>query len=95
MAAVLGKRMVEYPIHVSSPMYKGSNERKMREIRELASVAKKLECHINGVVEAGDRGLFQFSYSRLAEDLNVPRDDVRKLLLPVDGGHNGVTVEKR
>ena len=87
--------MVEYPIHVSSPGYRGANQRKLREIRELASVAKKLEGHINRAVEDGDCGSFEFSYSRLASDLNVPRDDVKKLLMSVDGGHNGVTVQKR
>ncbi len=86
--------MVEYPIHVSSPGYKGKSEKQLREALKLADLARKLERHINGIVSSGECGVFEFGYSNLAEELNESRDDVRRLLMPVDGGHNGITVKR-
>jgi len=70
--------------------YRGSNTLKQVQFQEKMRAARELEAYIRKMLAPGE--VTVFTYGDLAEANGLSKDFVRELLMPVGGGHNGITL---
>lgn len=86
--------MVTYPIHVRRKHYNGSKDHLRRRCARTNQTAAELERYLNRRIEESDQETQVFLYGFIAADTGIAEEEVRRLLFPVDCGHNGLTVRK-
>jgi hypothetical protein len=84
-----------YPVRVPRKDYRGSDAKRRRKIAADNQLAERLESYVNEQVAKAEGEYFEILYADAARDLNESLDDVTDILMGVDGGHNGLTVQRR
>ena len=87
--------MVTYPVHVPRKKYGGRKEKLKRKTIEYNRLVSDIESFINEKVEESDEDTIQIMSDSIAAHLGLSTGLVRKVVYTVDGGDNGVTVNKR
>ena len=77
--------MPKQRIHVDAKPYKGKDPKKQRRYHADIDAAKKLNQRM------GEDQPQIMTYSEIAEELQLDKETVHRLLFPVRGGDNGIT----
>lgn len=86
--------MVTYPVRVPRDGYWGKDGRRRQKAARHNQVAEELEKYINEKIAADPSAQQTYYYHLIALDLNLPLDEVERILFSLDCGHNGFTVSK-
>lgn len=86
--------MPVYPIHVQRRSYKGAKEAIRRKTMEYNCLVARVEEYLNKRIEASEEEVQVIEYYEIAQEMGLSTDTVCKILFPVDGGDNGITVWK-
>lgn len=81
--------MVELPIQPRFKRYRGAKPNLQRKAAEEYSAAKKIADHVNTLIANDPSEIQQYIFARIALDLRVEADEVRRAL---PGGYNGLTL---
>jgi hypothetical protein len=88
------KGMGRYPVRIPTIAYSGSNSRRRWTVDAQNALAQRIEAYINHRVEQQEQEFYSFTYASIAQEFGTTTEKVRRILLPVDGGHNGLTIHR-
>jgi hypothetical protein len=86
--------MVTYPVHVPRDHYYGKDERRRRKAQRYNQIAQECEDYLNRKIRDDPAPVQQYEYWRIAHDLNLILEEVQKVMIGVECGHNGITIQK-
>lgn len=86
--------MPQYPITVNAKPYSGNDPKKFAKYQLAHQQAKAIESFLNEEVKKGTKKDAVFNYGDIASRLGMDKKEVYKLLFPVGGGSNGITINK-
>jgi hypothetical protein len=86
--------MKTFPIHVPWHQYGGQNPHRIRAAQRHNQIAKLCEDYLNRKISECPDERQEYAYGSMAADLNLTTEEVYKVMIRVDCGHNGITVHK-
>ena len=86
--------MKTYPVRVPWDPYAGQNPRRIRAAQRHNQIATLCEDYLNQKISERPGEFQGYPYSEIATKLHLTTEEVYKVMIHVDCGHNGITVRK-
>lgn len=84
-----------YPISTPRDPYRGNNEARRRKKHEFDAASRLIEDHLNAEMTREPMDAVRtFLTAEIARRFGLDQDLTHRIVFPIDGGHNGVTICK-